>query len=127
MHNHVILIQIVSLYIYIISSYELECNSIDRPLPKEKKKKLLGLKKNDLGIKIMTIFIGSRAKTYGYLIDDGIEDKKTKGTKKCIIKRKLKFENYKSCLEATEPKNKKAIQKKIKLTQIVFKKIINNS
>ena len=94
---------------------------------KKKKKKLLGLKKNDLGIKIMTKFIGSRAKTYGYLIDDGIEDKKTKGTKKCVIKRKLKFENYKSCLEATKPKNKKAIQKKIKLTQIVFKKIINNS
>ena len=88
MHNHVILIQIVSLYIYIISSYELECNSIDRPLPKEKKKKLLGLKKNDLGIKIMTIFIGSRAKTYGYLIDDGIEDKKNKRHKKVRHKEK---------------------------------------
>ena len=44
MHNHVILIQIVSLYIYIISSYELECNSIDRPLPKEKKEKTTWIK-----------------------------------------------------------------------------------
>ena len=34
---------------------------------------------------------------------------KKQKAQKCIIKRKLKFENYKSCLEATEPKNKKAI------------------
>ena len=32
--------------------------------------------------------------------------KKTKGTKKCVIKRKLKFENYKNCLEATQLENK---------------------
>ena len=38
-----------------------------------------------------------RAKTYSYLIDHGSEDKKAKGSKKCIIKRKLKFEGYKSC------------------------------
>ena len=29
---------------------------------------------------------------------DGSEHKKTKGTKKCVIKRKLTFENYKDCL-----------------------------
>ena len=34
-------------------------------------------------------------------MDDGSEDKKAKDTKKCVIKRKLKFENYKHCLEAT--------------------------
>ena len=50
--------------------------------------------KDGLGGKIMTKFIGLRAKTYGYLIDDGGEDKKAKGTKKCVIKRKPKFENY---------------------------------
>ena len=33
-------------------------------------------------------------------------DKKVKGTKKCPIKRKLKFENYKICLEATHVENK---------------------
>ena len=32
--------------------------------------------------------------------------KKAKGTKKCVIKRKLKFENYKSCLEAAQIENK---------------------
>ena len=37
------------------------------------------------------------AKTYSYLIDHGSEDKKAKDSKKCIIKRKLKFEGYKSC------------------------------
>ena len=48
---------------------------------------------------------GLRPKTYSYLIDDGSEDKKAKGTKKCVIKRKLKFENYKNCLEATQLDN----------------------
>ena len=32
--------------------------------------------------------------------------KKAKGTKKCVIKRKLKFKNYKNCLKATHLKNK---------------------
>ena len=88
------------------SNYELECNSIDRPLPKGKNKKVIGLMKDELGGKIMTKFVGLRAKTYSYLIDDGSEDKKAKSTKKCVIKRKLKFENYKSCLEGTQPENK---------------------
>ena len=50
--------------------------------------------KDELGGKIMTKFVGLRAKTYSYLIDEVIENKKAKGTKKCVIKRKLKFENY---------------------------------
>ena len=58
--------------------------------------------KHKLGGKIMVKFVGLKAKTYSYLIDD----KKAKGTKKCVIKRKLKFENYKNCLEATQLKNK---------------------
>ena len=49
----------------------------------------------------MAKFVGLRAKAYSYLIDDGREDKKAKGTKKCVINRKIKFENCKSCLEAT--------------------------
>ena len=62
--------------------------------------------KNELGGKIMIKFVGLRAKTYSYLIDDGSIDKKAKGTKKCVIKRKLKYENYKNCLEATRLENK---------------------
>ena len=75
------------------SNYEL-----DRPLPKGKNKKVIGLMKDELGGKLMTKFVGVRTKTYSYLISDGSEDKKAKGTKKCVIKRKLKFENEKNCL-----------------------------
>ena len=31
-------------------------------------------------------------------MDDRSEHKKAKGTKKCVIKRRLKFENYEDCL-----------------------------
>ena len=61
--------------------------------------------KDELGGKIITKVVGLIAKTYSYLIDDGSEDKKANDTKKCIIKRKLKFENYKNCLEAKQLDN----------------------
>ena len=32
--------------------------------------------------------------------------KKAKGTKKCVIKRKLKFQDYKNCSEAAQIENK---------------------
>ena len=38
------------------------------------------------------------AKTWTYLMDDGSEHKKAKGTKKSVIKRSLMFENYEDCL-----------------------------
>ena len=56
-----------------------------------------------------------KRKTYSYLIDDGSKDKKSKGTKKCIIKGRLKFENYKNCLEAILLKSKiNNLEKKMK-------------
>ena len=54
--------------------------------------------KDDLGGKIMTEFVALRPKTYSYLTDDCKEDKKAKGTKKCVIKRRFKFGDYKDCL-----------------------------
>ena len=57
------------------------------------KVKLIGLMKDELGRKIMTKFVGLKAKTYNYLIDSDSEDKKAKDTKKCVIKRKIQFEN----------------------------------
>ena len=58
-----------------------------------------------------------RSKTGSYLIDDCGDEKKAKGTKMCVIKRKLQFEDYKNCLEATQLENKiKTLQKKTKLT-----------
>ena len=47
----------------------------------------------------MKEFIGLRAKTYHFLKDNNDEDKKAKDTKKCVIKRKLKFQDYRNCLE----------------------------
>ena len=54
----------------------------------------------------MVKFVGLRAKTFSFLIHDSSENKEIKGTKKCVIKRKLKFENYENCLEATQLENK---------------------
>ena len=60
----------------------------------------------------MTKCVALRPKTYSYLLDDSSKDEKVKGTKKCIIKTKLKFENYKNCLEATQLENKINYQEK---------------
>ena len=81
--------------------------------------------KDQLGGKIMTKFVGFRAKTCSYLIDAGSEDKKAKGTKKCVIKRKIKFENYK--IIETQIDNKiNNLEKKKKKTWKALKKIIKN-
>lgn len=62
---------------------------IDRPLPKGKNKKVIDLMKDELGGKVMKEFAGLRAKTYRYLlIDDGSDDKKAMGAKKCVIKKR---------------------------------------
>ena len=71
-------------------------------LPTGEIKKLIGLMKDELGGKIMTEFVALRPKTYSYLTDDCEEDKKAKGTKKCVIKRRLKFSDYKDCLSNNE-------------------------
>ena len=77
---------------------------VNRPLPTGKNKKVIGLMKDELGGKIMTEFVALRPKTYSYLMDDGWSDKKAKGTKKCVIKRRLKFNGYKDCLLNNEIK-----------------------
>ena len=50
--------------------------------------------KDELGGKMMIHFVGLRAKSYSYLINDDSEDKKAKGTKKCVIKKIYKFEYH---------------------------------
>ena len=75
-------------------------------MPKGKNEKVIGLIKDELGRKIMIKFVVLRAKTFSYLIDNRSEDERARGTKKCFIKRKLKFENYENCLEATHLENK---------------------
>ena len=54
--------------------------------------------KDEFGGKIITEFVTLRPKTYSYLTDDCKEDKKAKGTKKCVIKRMIKFNDYKNYL-----------------------------
>ena len=66
--------------------------------------------------------VGLRATTYSYLINDCSEVAKGKSIKKCVIKRKLKFENYKSCLEPTQLKNKINNLEKIKADMNSYKK-----
>ena len=39
----------------------------------------------------MKEFVGLRAKTYAYLMNDDSEKKKAKGTKKCVMKRELTY------------------------------------
>ena len=75
------------------SNYE-----VNRPLPMGKNKKVIGLMKDELSGKIITEFVTLRPRIYLYLTDDGKGDKKTKGTKKCVIKKMIKFNNYKKCL-----------------------------
>ena len=54
--------------------------------------------KDELGGRVITEFVALRPKTYSYLTDDCKEDKKAKGTKKFVIKRMIKFDDYKNCL-----------------------------
>ena len=70
----------------------------DRPLATGKYKKVIELMKVELRGRFITEFVALRPKTYSYLTDDCKEDKKAKGTKKCVIKRMSKFDDYKNCL-----------------------------
>ena len=75
------------------SNYE-----VDRPLSTGKNKRVIGLMKDEFGVKIITEFVTLGPKTYSYLTHDCKEDEKAKGSKKCIIKRMIKFNDYKNCL-----------------------------
>ena len=68
-----------------------------------------------------------RSQTYSYLTDDHDENKKRKTHKKCVIKERLKFQDYKRCLEATQLGNKINKLEKSKWMIIVIKKITKNS
>ena len=53
----------------------------------------------------MVKFVRLWAKTYSCLKDYDDEYKKAKGTKKCVIKRNLKFRDYKKCWKTSQIKN----------------------
>ena len=73
-------------------------HEVKRPLPIGKNKKVIGLMKDELGGEIITEFIGLRSKTCSYLADNDKINKKAKGTKKCVIKKIIQFDDYKKCL-----------------------------
>ena len=82
--------------------------------------------KAELGGKLIIEFVALRAKAYSYLTDNGSEDKKVKGTKTFVIKRKLKFESCKNCLEANQLDNEINYLEKNE-TNVDSLKIIKNS
>ena len=71
------------------------CN---RPLPVSVNKNVVGLMKDELGGGIITGFVSLRPKAYSYRTDDLVELKKAKGTRKCVVKKMLGFNDYKKCL-----------------------------
>ena len=59
--------------------------------------------KDELGGKIMTEFVALRATMYVYRkIDKEVEEKRSKGTKKCMVSERLRFDDYRTCLFVDE-------------------------
>ena len=69
-----------------------------RPLQIGVNKKVIGMFKDTLGVKIMKEFCALRTSTYTYLMNDDSQKKKTKRIKSCAIRRRLMFENRKDSL-----------------------------
>ena len=62
--------------------------------------------RDGLSEEIMKEFIKLRAKTYSYLKTKNDKDKKERRTKKCIIRRKFNFQDYKNSLETAQVENR---------------------
>jgi hypothetical protein len=62
-------------------------------------KKVPGMMKDECGGKLMSEFIGLRAKLYAYKMCEGKEEKRCKGVKKYVVKKNISFEDYKKCLK----------------------------
>ena len=117
------------IWIQTVSLYTLKKMIFTKMLQKMLRKDLTLqiMNQNAILLKVMTKFVGLRAKTYSYLIYDGSEDKKVKCTKKWFIKRKIKFENYKNCLEVTELENETNFLEKNKIDIKSIAEFIKNN
>ena len=71
----------------------------------------------------MIVFVGLRPKTYSHLMDGNSEHKKAKGTRKCVRKRILKFNDHDNRLF----KNKIILKSKQDLTVKGIVCILNKS
>ena len=74
---------------------------VGKPLPMGVNKKVISLMKDELGGDIMREFVGLRPKMYAYKVGSK-ESKKCKGVKKCVVKKDIKFKDYKRCLMRDE-------------------------
>ena len=66
---------------YIETRFDTSNYELDKPISKGKNKKVIRLMKDELRGRIMTKFVGLRAKTYSYLIDDSSVTEKQKAQK----------------------------------------------
>ena len=94
----------------------------ERPLQIGVNKKVIGIFKNLPG-KIMKEFCALRAKTYTYLMEDDSEHNKAKRSKKCMIKRRLMFENYKDSFFNDKTKMRSQLRFKIDLHNVYTEEV----
>ena len=66
---------------YVETRFDTSNYELDKPISKGKNKKVIRLMKDELRGRIMTKFVGLRAKTYSYLVDDGSVTEKQKAQK----------------------------------------------
>ena len=100
-HVHCPGIKTKDIYKYIAEDvekwFDTSNSGIGRSLPLGKNKKVFGLMKDKFCGQIMRKNL--RSKTYSYLKENNDEGKKSKSIKSCVIKRQLRFKDYKKCLK----------------------------
>ena len=96
--------------------FDTSCYSkdIDRPIPKGKNKKTMGMFKGELDGNVMNDSANVRAKLYSFTQenDDGsiIEKKKAKGTKKCITKKQLTHQDFQDAIFSNKTTKRKQLR-----------------
>ena len=131
MYTYGFIVQVKKEDIYIVIEKDVEKRFNTSTYESERQllkgKNVIELLKKELGGEIITEFAALRAKAKSYLKDDGDQDKKAKGTKRCVIKQKRKFENYKVCLEAIKYQKEIKQLEKDNFVMIIVEKIIKKS
>jgi len=74
-------------------------------------KRVIGMMKDEAAGKIIKEFVGLRAKLYSFkmhtALHEGKEEKKCKGVKKVVVKKKISHQDYKDCLFGGGPQMRK--------------------
>ena len=77
----------------------------NRPLPIGKSRNVVDMIKNELDGKIISQFVALKVKMYAYRkIGKKLEDKRGKGTKKCVVVKSLTFDDYNTQLFVSKKK-----------------------